>query len=325
MKMNLTTQYMGITLKNPLVVSSSGLTSSLEKVRACVAAGAGAVVLKSIFQEQLIQKAGSLDGYSDYPEAADYLREYVQSNAMSEYLDMIKSATAEFSTPIIASINCSTAGEWASYAKLIEEAGAAALELNIFILPSDPTVTSEKVEQKYLAIVDSVRAATSLPISVKLPQGFTNPMNIIQQLYFRGVKGVVLFNRFYSPDIDIEQMQVVSSGVFSSQSDISAPLRYTALASAAIPLIDLAVSSGVHTGSDAIKALLVGARVVELCTTLYHNGVDYLQVIQAEIERWAESRNYTSLNDFVGRLNASGRADAEIFERAQFMKYFSAR
>lgn len=324
MKLNLTTKYLGLTLRNPLIVSSSGLTSTIEKVRAAAAAGAGAVVLKSIFEEQLTAQAGSLEAYNDYPEAADYLRGYVQGGAMQEYLDLIGKASSELTIPIIASINCATSGEWVAYAKQIAAAGAAALELNIFTLPTDPTLTAEKIEERYLKIVADVRAATDIPIAVKLPAHFTNPLNIIEQLYYRGVKGVVLFNRFFSTDIDIQRMEVVSGGVFSSSDELRNSLRYTALASSLTPLADVAISTGVHSGADAVKALLAGAKAIELCSVLYENGVDHIEVILAEIERWATEKNYTAIDDFIGLVNASREKDAEVFERAQFMKYYSS-
>lgn len=322
--MNLTTKYLGLTLKNPLIVSSSGLTSSIEKLRAAAAAGAGAVVLKSIFEEQLTQKAGSLEAYTDYPEAADYLRGYVASGAMDDYLTLIRKAKAELTIPIIASINCSTSGDWVTYAKQIESAGADALELNIFVLPTNPDEDSEAIEARYLEVAATVRAGTELPISVKLPQGFTNPLYMIRQLYYRGIKGVVLFNRFYSPDIDLNKMAVVSGGVFSSPADLYAPLRWTALASDKTPLIDVAVSSGVHSGQAALKALLSGAKAVEVCSVLYDQGVDYLQTMLVDMERWLADHQYPSVESIVGKLNAKQEKDAVIFERAQFMKYFSA-
>lgn len=325
MKINLSTKYLGLTLRNPIIVGSSGLTSSIDKVRAAAQAGAGAVVLKSIYEEQLTSQAESLEKYSEYPEAADYLRNYVSGTAMNEYIALIKQASDELTIPIIASINCSSDGEWATYAKMMEEAGAAALELNIFTMPTDPSMAAEKVEARYLAIVDSVRKVTSMPLSVKLSHTFTNVLNIIQQLYYHGVNGVVLFNRFYSADIDIEKMQVVSGGVFSSRSELHTPLRYAALSSAIVPLIDVAISSGVHTGEDVVKALFAGASAVEVCSVLYENGINYLPMIEADIEHWASKHNIINISDIIGKLNASHEKDAEIFERAQFMKYFSAR
>ncbi|MEG0725368.1 MAG: diguanylate cyclase, partial [Mucinivorans sp.] len=197
------------------------------------------------------------------------------------------------------------------------------LELNIFTLATAPTVTSQEIEKQYFEVVDKVRAATSMPLSVKLPPHFTAPLNIIQQLYYRGVKGVVLFNRFYSTDIDTDRLIPVSGGVFSTSNDLHNSLRYTALCSSLTPLIDVAISTGVHSGDDAIKALLSGAMAVEMCSVLYDKGVDYLKVILSEVDAWAVKKNYLKVSDFRGLLNASREKDAEIFERAQFMKYFS--
>ncbi|MEG0656225.1 MAG: dihydroorotate dehydrogenase-like protein, partial [Mucinivorans sp.] len=287
MKTNLTTKYLGLTLRNPLIVSSSGLTSSIDKVLQVARAGAGAVVLKSIFEEQIASCADSLAQYSDYPEAEDYLRGYVSGGAMNDYLELIRAASSQTTIPIIASINCTSAGSWVSYAKQIENAGAAALELNIFTLSTDPTVSAAQVEAQYLTIIDKVRAATNLPLSVKLPPHFTAPLNIVQQLYYRGVRGVVLFNRFYSTDIDITRLAPISGSVFSSPEELHNSLRYTALCAALTPLIDVAVSTGVHSSSDAVKALLAGATAVELCSTLYAHGVEYLGVILEELDSWA--------------------------------------
>ena len=323
--MNLTTKYLGLTLKNPLVVSSSGLTSSIEKLRAAAAAGAGAVVLKSIFEEQLTQKAGSLEAYTDYPEAADYLRGYVAAGAMDEYLELIRKAKSELTIPVIASINCSTSGDWVQYARQIESAGADALELNIFVLPTDPDEAAAEIEARYLAVAAAVREKTNLPLAVKLPQGFTNPLYMIRQLYYRGIKGVVLFNRFYSPDIDLNKTEVVSGGVFSSPDELHAPLRWTALASAKTPLMDIAVSSGVHSGEAAIKALLAGAKAVEVCSVLYAQGVDYLHTMLGDMERWLAAKQIGSLAEAIGTLDAKNEKDATVFERAQFMKYFSTK
>lgn len=325
MESNLQTSYMGLQLSSPFVVSSSGLTSTLQKVKACQDAGAAAVVLKSIFEEQMSAEAASLEQYHPYPEATDYLNGYVQQNALNEYIALIDRCSKECSIPIIASINCSTSGNWVEFARTIEQAGAAALELNIFLMPNDPTVSSSEIEARYLSVVEKVKKVISIPLSVKLPYKFSAPLNIIQQLYYRGVKGVTLFNRFYSPDIDIEKMRVENGNVMSSPEDLHNVLRWSALTSAGVPLIDIAASGGVHSGEAAIKAILSGACVVELCSVLYRNGVDYLPEIVAQFQRWIEHHNFTSIKDFRGKLNASHTKNAEIYERAQFMKYFSAK
>lgn len=323
-KVNLQTKYLGLTLSNPIIVSSSGLTSTLEKVKECEAAGAGAVVLKSIFEEQISSEAGSLESYSDYPEAADYLKGYIAQNAVAEYLKLIEDASAECKIPIIASINCSTKGNWVEYARQIERAGASALELNIFLMPTDSEMLSEQIERHYLEIVESVKSVINMPLAVKLPQGLTSPLSMIRELYYRGVKGVTLFNRFYSPDIDIEKMKVINSSVFSTSADLSQALRWTALSSVSVPLVDVAISTGVHSGEAAIKGLLAGAKAIEVCSVLYANGVEYIQTIVATMEQWCARHDADTVEQFSGRLNAAKRKDATIYERAQFMKYFSS-
>lgn len=325
MKPNLSTSYLGLQLKNPFIVSSSGLTSTFDKVKACVEAGAAAVVLKSIFEEQMASEAAALEQYSSYPEAADYLSGYVEHNALQEYITLIEKCSHTFTIPIIASINCHDAGTWVDYAQHIEKAGAAAIELNIFTLPGDPNISSAEIDAHYLAVIERVKRSVSIPIAIKIPSSFSAPLNIVQQLYYRGVKGVAMFNRFYSPDIDIERMKVISAGVFSHHEELYHVLRWVAMASTAVPLIDIVASTGVHSGEAAVKALLSGARAVEVCSALYEQGVDYLSVMIADMERWMERHSIDKTSDFIGKLNAESHKNAEIYERAQFMKYFSAK
>ena len=202
------TKYLGLELNSPVILSSSGLTSNLQRIKDAEMAGAGAVVLKSIFEEQIMSEVAHVDSYSDYPEAADYVRAYVEENRLGLYLKLIEDAKQQCDIPIIASINCRQAGEWVDYARVIEAAGADALELNIFLLPTDKETSSDEIERNYLNIITRVKEAISIPLSVKLGAGFTNPLAIVREIYYRNVKGVVLFNRFYPTDIDIEKMAV---------------------------------------------------------------------------------------------------------------------
>lgn len=319
------TQYLGLMLKNPFVVASSGLTSTLDKVIQCAEAGAGAVVLKSIFEEQIKAEADRMSQYNDYPEAAEYLGAYTQSNALKNYLELIEESSKACDIPIIASINCSSSEGWVDYAVQIERAGAAALELNIFLLPTLANQTSSEVEAKYLSIVERVLSVISIPLSVKLSDHFTAPLNMIQQLYFRGVKGVTLFNRFYTPDVDINRERVHSGGVFSSPVELGQRLRWVGLTRSEVPLIDVALSGGVHSFEDIIKGLLCGADVVQLCSVLYDKGLDNIAEMLRGAEIWALKNKYNSLKDFAGKLSARSVSSSEIFERAQFMKYFSMR
>ncbi len=321
---DLTTNYLGISLKNPFIVSSSGLTSTFEKVKQCEEAGASAVVLKSIFEEQMAAEGASLESYSDYPEAADYLRGYVEQNALSQYTELIAKCAKECSIPVIASINCSQVGSWTKYARDFENAGAAAIELNIFTLPSKATTTSAEVEAHYMEIVEKVQKEISIPLSVKIPENFSAPINIVQQLYYRGVKGVTMFNRFYAPDVDLRKVTLNASSPLSTPEEIHTLLRWVALASAEVPIIDIAASTGIHNAEGALKAVLCGATVVEFCSTLYKNGLDYLPTIIKEFKEWAENENYSSISDMRAKLNSKHEKNAEIHERAQFMRYFSS-
>lgn len=320
---DLTTSYLGLTLRNPFIVSSCGLTSTYEKVKACEEAGAGAVVLKSIFEEQISAESAQLECYNDYPEAADYLAGYTEQNALREYIELIRACADGCNIPVIASINCSTSGNWVSYAQEFERAGASAIELNIFALASSPSTSSAEIESHYLQIVEAVKKVVTIPLSVKLPNTLSAPVNMVQQLYFRGIKGVTMFNRFYTPDVDLKKLSLHSAGVFSSPEELNNSLRWVALASAGVPIIDIAASTGIHTWESAAKAILCGARVAELCTTLYKNGLDSLSPMINEFTQWAKMEGFSTMRDIQGKLNSKSEQNAEIHERAQFMRYFS--
>lgn len=320
----LETKYLGLKLKNPIIISSSGLTSDLEKIKKAEAAGAGAVVLKSIFEEQILSEVANVDKYNDYPEASDYLRTYLTENTLGEYVRLIQRVKNECNIPVIASINCTDGGAWVNFAQVIEDAGADAIELNIFRLTSDKDLSVEQIEKSYLDIIGSVRDAITIPLAVKMAQGFTNPLAIIKEVYYRNIKGVVLFNRFYSPDIDIEKMTMQSSGVFSQRAELSNVIRWTGLVSGNIPLIDIAASTGIHTGEDAVKVMLAGAHAVEICSTVYQNGYEVIGEIVSFIEAWMKRHDKYSTSEFIGSMNVKNIKDPVAYERTQFMRYFSS-
>lgn len=320
----LETRYLGLKLKNPLILSSSGLTSTIEKVKAAEKAGVGAVVLKSIFEEQILSEVAAVDKYSDYPEAADYLKGYLTQNTLGVYLKFIQDCKRECNIPIIASINCADKGDWINFAKVVENAGADALELNIFKLPTDKDEDSVEIEKRYLDIVATVRDAIAIPLAVKMARRFTNPLGIIKELYYRNVSGVVLFNRFYSPDVDVENLKVFSSDVYSSHSELSNVIRWTGMASSKVPLIDIAASSGVYSGEDAIKVMLSGAKAVEICSTVYQNGLEIIPQMLKYMDDWAMRHEYEITSDFIGKLNYNSLEDPMAYERTQFMRYFSS-
>jgi dihydroorotate dehydrogenase (fumarate) len=317
----LETTYLGLKLRNPVIVGSSGLTSSIEKIKKLEEKGAGAIVLKSIFEEQIKFEAGNLANGSDSPEAWDYVNYYVKNNTVQEYLNLIKKAKEEVKIPIIASINCVTSKEWTGFAKSIEEAGADAIEINVFLLPNDRNASADKYENIYFELAQKLKSTIKIPFAFKLGSHFTNLLGFIQKLH---VPGVVLFNRFYAPDIDVDDMKFVSSEVFSNPADMRDILRWVGIISSEIPKMDIAASTGVHDGKAVIKQLLAGASAVQVCSTLYKNGIDHLETIIKDLEDWMRKHGYESIEEFKGKMSYSKITDPLIYERSQFMKYFSS-
>lgn len=322
--MDLKTNYLGLTLRNPIIISSSGLTDSLSKIKNAADYGAGAVVLKSIFEEQINYQAGMLSVGSDYPEASDYISYYTKTHSLDNYLKLIKSAKETTDIPVIPSINCITADDWINYAKNIEAAGADALEVNMFFLPLDKGTRPAKAEELYFKLVEKLRLTLKIPFAIKLGQRFTNLFYIIDQLYSRGANGVVLFNRFFEPDIDIHSMNITPAAVFSGPDEKRNVLRWIAMASAINEKISLSASTGVHSGEDVVKYLLAGADTVQMCSVLYKEGHEYIKEVLNSVESWMKENNFESINEFRGKLNYKNFKDAKKYERSQFMKYFSA-
>jgi len=320
---NLNTSYLGLDLKNPVIVSSSGLTNAAERIVKLEEKGAGAVVLKSLFEEQIKFEAGKIIEKSDYPEAQDYIMNYLKDNSLDEYFKLIEDSKKSVKIPVIASINCMTASEWVTYAKDIESAGADALELNVFILPTDMNRSSEKYESLYYEIIEKVKAKTKLPIAVKIGFHHTNLLSLVNHIYFRGAAGVVLFNRFYAPDIDITGMSFKAAEIFSTPSDMRESLRWVGMISSQVDKIDISASTGIHDGVAAIKQILAGAKTVQVCSTLYRNGTDHLTEIIKFINHWMAERNYKTLDDIRGKMSYKRIPDPEVYERSQFMKHFS--
>lgn len=320
---DLQTKYMGLVLKNPLVVSSSGLTDSADKIQRLAEQGAGAVVMKSLFEEQIMHEAGAMIEPSAYPEAYDYISAYSKNHSLEHYLREIEKARKQVSIPVIASINCTTGDEWVSFARNIEQAGADALELNIYFLATETEKPASYYEDLYNNLIVKVKDVVRLPIAVKIGSGFTNLTGLVKQFYHRGAKAVVLFNRFYEPDIDIENVRLTTSGVFSTASDIRQSLRWIGIISSLVDQIDIAASTGVHDGKSLIKQLLAGATVVQVCSVLYKKGGEQLGVMLRELERWMGEKSFERLDEFRGLLNYRNIADPILFERSQFMKYFS--
>lgn len=321
---NLETKYMGLTLKNPIIAGSSGKTGSLDNLKVLEAHGASAVILKSIFEEQILMEADSLRSPQPlHTEEVDYITQYTKLHNLDEYLKMVSKAKKELSIPVIASINCVTASTWTSFAGKIQDAGADGLELNIFIMPADYELRGNTVELTYFDIIEEVKKHVSIPIAVKMSPYFSGLANMIFNLSVHHIDAIVLFNRFYSPDIDLDKMTIISSHVCSSPDEITLPLRWVGILSDHVKC-DLAASTGIHDGEGVIKCLLVGAKAVQVVSTLYKNGPAHIGVMLEKIETWMKKQGFTSVAEFIGKLNQSRIKNPVLFERAQFMKYFAA-
>ncbi|HBQ56789.1 MAG TPA: diguanylate cyclase [Porphyromonadaceae bacterium] len=319
---NLQTTFAGLTLKNPFIAASSGLTNSLSKIKELDKAGIGAVVLKSLFEEQIENHTEKLTQISDYPEAADYINAYIQMNHVEKYLDLIRSVKAECTIPVVASINCYKLTRWTDFAKSIEAAGADAIELNVFLLNAGE-YGDTYLEDSYISIVKQLKKTVKIPVVVKMAKNMGNLPGLVGKLKALGTDGIVLFNRFYQLDIDINKMEITAGTVFSNPADFHETLRWTAIVSGRVKEIDILCSTGVHSWEDTIKGILAGASGVQLCSVLYEQGVEVIGNMITCVEEWMEQNNYERISDFKGKLNYANIASPSLYERVQFMKYFS--
>lgn len=320
---NLTTNFANLKLDNPIIIASSGLTDTPEKCKKLEDGGAGAIILKSIFEEQIMQQYDRWDDF-DNAEGNDYLLSYLTAHSLSDHINLIKEAKKLCKIPIIASINCSTNKEWAEYAGVLEKAGADAIELNIMEVQSEIHYQYGAYEDLHIKILQEVKSHTSLPIIVKMSNFLTNPIALIHQLYANGAAAVVLFNRAYRPDINIDNGNFTVGEIWTRPSDICDSLRWVGIGSAKIPQIDFAISGGVHDGWAIIKAILAGCAAVEVCTTIYWNGIQRIETMKMQMDQWMSERGYRNLEQFKAHMNAYAANGEKLYERTQFMKYFSS-
>jgi dihydroorotate dehydrogenase (fumarate) len=326
--MNLKTEYLGLKLRTPLVPSASPLSESLDNIRKMEDAGASAIVLHSLFEEHITFERHQLHhhfthGAESYAEALTYWPEVSMLSVGPEsYLDEIAAAKDATHIPIIASLNGSTLGGWTDYAERIEEAGADALELNIYWIPTDPEITGAEVELRYKQIVAQVRQTIRIPVAVKLSPFFSNVANMAQILAEAGAKGLVLFNRFYQPDFDLESLDIIPNILLSTPMAMRLPLRWIAILRDRIKL-DLAATSGVHRATDVVKLLMAGADVTMLCSVLLRYGIDHIAVIERELDEWLEKHEYESVAQLKGSMSQKKCADPTAFERAQYVRGIS--
>ena len=320
--MNLNTSYLGLKLKNPIVVGSSTFTGTVDGIVKCAKAGAGAVVLKSLFEEQILSDIKKEEGYTDiYTHNVDadlYMKTFLRGNEIAIYTNLIREAKKAVDIPIIASINCADKGEWMSFAKELQDAGADALELNIAVSPFDKDVASKVIEDEVVNIFNEVKKTVSIPVSVKLGDHFTNIGNLAFRLSMAGAAGLVLFNRFYNPTIDIENMKVVPGSALSVEEENGSTLRWISLLAAQGIPCSLSASTGVHSAEDVVRQILAGASSVQVCSVLYKKGIDFVANMLEGMEKWMQKHNFNSISDFKGKCSAS--ADVKVFERLQYLR-----
>lgn len=319
---DLKTTFAGLSLRNPIIISSSGLTNSVGKIKKLAEDGAGAIVLKSLFEEQIMLEADQLNDPAFSAEGSEYLKEYIREHKLAEYLNLIKESKQVCSIPVIASINCYSDAEWVDFAKQIEEAGADALEINILALQTEVQYTYGAFEQRHIDILRHIKKTVQIPVIMKLGDNLTNPVALIDQLYANGAAAVVLFNRFYQPDINIEKMEHTSGEVFSNAANLATPLRWIGIASSLVANMDYAASGGVSSPEAVVKAILAGASAVEVCSAIYQNTNSFIGEANRFVSEWMEKKGFESIAQFKGKLNSKDVKGINTFERTQFLKYF---
>jgi len=326
---DLSTTYLGLKLKSPLVASASPLSEDLDKIRRMEDAGMAAVVMHSLFEEQITLETQELDrhlwqGTESFAESLTYFPDMTHYNLGPEgYLEHLRKAKAAVSIPVIGSLNGVSTGGWIEYAKKIEEAGADALELNIFFIPTDPEMAGAQVEQMHCELAANVKASVKIPVAVKMSLYFSSMANMARQLDQTGVDGLVIFNRFYQPDFDLESLEVVPALILSSSYDLLLRLHWVAILYGRVRA-DLAVTGGVHTALDVLKAMMAGARVAMMTSALLRHGIEHVSKVRAELVQWMEEHEYESIRQMQGSMSQRSVAEPAAFLRANYMKVLSS-
>lgn len=326
---DLRTAYLGYTLQHPIVASASPLSESLERIRQLEDAGVAAVVLPSLFEEQLELESAALDsdlsrGADSFGESLSYFPDLTDYNLGPEsYLELIRKAKAAVNIPVIASLNGSTRGGWTRYAKLMEDAGASALELNLYALATDPRESAAQVETRYQELVREVRESAGIPVAVKLSHFFTAFPHVAKQLDGAGANALVLFNRFYQPDLDLESLEVVPSLALSNSYELLLRLHWVGIVYGHIKA-DLAVTGGVHTAEDVLKSMMAGARVAMMTSALLRNGLGHVRLVLEGVKRWMEDHEYESIRQMQGSMSRRSVAGSSAYDRSNYMKVLSS-
>ena len=326
---DLKTSYLGFTLANPIVASASPLSESVDRIRQLEDAGVSAVVLPSLFEEQLSLEGQALDsdlsrGSESFPESLSYFPDMTDYNLGPEsYLELIQEAKNSVSIPVIASLNGVTTGGWTRYARLMEQAGANAIELNLYALPTDTEESAVQVEKRYADLVSEVRGSVSIPLAVKLSHFFTAFPNMAKRMDTAGANALVLFNRFYQPDFDIEALEVTPTLVLSHSYELLLRLHWVGIIYGHVKA-DMAVTGGVHTAGDVLKSMMAGARVAMMTSALLRNGLGHVRVVLDDLTRWMEEHEYESIHQMQGSMSRRSAANPSAFERGNYMKVLSS-
>jgi len=321
---DLSTTYMGVQLKNPVIVAASSISNHVDKVKKAEQIGAGGLVIRSLFEEQIQHDQMTMQ---DFMERAAYISPEIQSSfyppmesgGPREHLMWVEKTRRAVQIPIFASLNAVSPGSWTSYARQLAETGVAGLEINYYVVAADPAVPGTELEQRLFDIVEAVCNEVPIPVAVKLSPYYTSTPHVVKEIEKRGAKAVILFNRFLQPDIDVDAERLVNDMTYSTPAEIKVPLRWVALLYGRTGM-DLALNTGVHSGRDVVKALLAGASVVQTAAALLQNGLPYISTMLMELQSWMREKGYDSLADFRGKLSQQNVSDVFGFERAQYMK-----
>lgn len=324
--MDTKTKYLGLDIESPIIAGSCGLTNSIADLEKLEAAGAGAIVVKSIFEEQIIydikRNLSMMAPTDNYGMSYEYVASHVADDSLSKHFELIKEAKKRLHIPIVGSINCFSFENWMTYTQRFQEAGCDALELNMAILPYETSLSCDDVERLFSNVINTLRKAVSIPISVKVSKNFTDMANFMQRLSWMGIDGITMFNKALNVDIDVEKMELCHAPSLSTPDEIYETMRWVAILSKKLRC-SISASTGVHTATDVVKMLLAGAGTVQVVSCLYKNGVDYMRQLNDGLRDWMKRHNYEHLDQFRGKLAVKPNEEASLFFRTQFMKHFA--
>jgi dihydroorotate dehydrogenase (fumarate) len=324
--MDTKTKYLGLSIDSPIIVGSCGLTNDINNLQKMEAAGAGAVIIKSVFEEQIIydikRNLSMMAPTDSYGMSYEYVASHVSDDSLGKHFDLIKEAKKKLHIPVIGSINCYSFENWMTYTQRFQEAGCDALELNMAILPYETSLSYEDVDRLFSNIINTLRKSVSIPISVKVSQNFTDMANFMQRLSWMNINGITMFNKALNVDIDVDKMELTHAPSLSTPDEIYNTLRWVAILSKKLRC-GISASTGVHSAADVVKILLAGAETVQVVSCLYKNGIDYLRTLNDGLHQWMNDKGFESLSQFRGTMAVKANDEASMFFRTQFMKHFA--